>query len=97
MDAAVTINSRLGLISEATLAGRLLDEPELWRMGPEKVMAISAGVVAASIAVATELTEAVLDPARLPHAGLAITRAAIAPARKTLRANARRLAKRQSK
>lgn len=91
MDASWTVQRRMTLLSAAAARGELLAEPEFWRMGPEKVSAAAEGMMAASVALATQWPRLALTPAALSTAGLAVVAEAAKPARRACRANARRL------
>lgn len=87
-DAAVTIERRMSLMGEAAARGTLMSEPEMWRMGPEKLAAFAAGMTAASLAAAQEMQRMSFEPVR---ASAAVLAAAVKPAHRSVRANARRL------
>ena len=91
-NAAITIEARFALIGAAAARGAFLSEPEVWRMGPEKVAAFASGMTAASLAAARQMQRAALDPARL---SAAMYSAAVGPAHKKVRANAKRLSRRR--
>jgi hypothetical protein len=91
LDASVTVQRRMALLSQAAAEGRLLAEPEFWRMGPEKMMAAAEGFTAASIAAASHWPHLAMDPSRLSAMSLAVAHEATRPARTACRANARRL------
>jgi len=90
----VTLQHRFVRIASASANGQLLAEPELWRMGPEKLAAIGAGIYGAAGTMVSEFPRLALDPGRLPRTSVAVARAAAEPARQTVRANANRLSRR---
>jgi hypothetical protein len=96
-NAAVTVSQRMGVMETAALRGRLMTEPEIWRMTSEKMVAAAEGAVAAGFAAATEMPRVAMNPARLPAASLAIAEAALAPARRKVRSNAKRLSRAKSR
>ena len=94
LDAAVTIAARTpGLLLPNSDNAR-----EAARMVEEKIAAASEGVVGASLAWGAFLFASALrggaTPAQFSHALFDVAEAATAPARRTVRANARRLSKR---
>lgn len=70
--------------------GTLATDPELTRMVTEKWSASIAGASAMSTAMVT----AAANPANIMEAGAAVTRAAVTPALRQLKANNRRLRRR---
>lgn len=95
--AAVTVSQRMGVMEAAALQGRLMAEPEIWRMTSEKVVAATEGAMAAGFAAAREMPRVAMNPTRLPSASLAIAEAALAPARRKVRSNAKRLSRSKSR
>ena len=94
LDAAVTIAARTpGLLLPNGENAR-----EAARMVEEKIVAASEGVVGASLAWSAFLFASALrggaTPTQFSHALFDVAEAATAPARRTVRANARRLSKR---
>ena len=92
-DAAVTITARtLGLMQPNSL-----NAPETARMVEEKVMAACQGAVGASLAWGSFLFASALrggaTPSQFSHALIDVAEAAAGPARRKVRANARRLGK----
>ena len=93
-DAGVTVERRLALMAEAAQRGTLLAEPEMWRMGPEKLAALASGMTAAWFAGARQMQALALAPL---NASTAIASAALAPAHRKVRDNARRLVRRRQR
>lgn len=96
-DAAVTIAARTpGLMSPGAE-----NAVEAARMVEEKVVAAAEGAVGASLAWGAFLFTSMLrggaTPTQLSHALFDVAEAAAAPARRTVRANARRLTKRRAR
>jgi hypothetical protein len=93
-DAAVTIAAR----TPGLMRGSLADAPEAARMVEEKVAAAYEGAAQASLAWGRFLFASALrggaTPAQWSHALFDVAEAASAPARRTVRANAKRLGKR---
>ena len=93
LDAATTIAARTPILMSAALTGSPKAMREVQRMVSEKTAAAVQGALAAGHAWTTFwLSLASLNPSVSFHDHLAaITDAALAPARRTCRANARRL------
>ena len=88
----MTVERRLALMAEAARRGTFLAEPEVWRMGPEKVAAFASGMTAAWFAGARQMQALALGSLR---ASTAVASAATAPAHRKVRANARRLGRKR--
>jgi hypothetical protein len=93
LDAAVTIAAR----TPGLLFPSLQSAPEASRMVEEKVAAAFAGAFGASLAWGAFVFASTLrggaTPSQWSHALIDVADAAAAPARRTVRANARRLSK----
>jgi len=95
VDSATTIAARTRMLSSPDLAGSDATARETMRMTQEKFVAVWEGVFGAQMAWGAFLAKAVLGGVRDANdvaRGLAdVSEAAFAPARKKVRANARRL------
>jgi hypothetical protein len=96
-DAALTIAARLPLIAKATRGPAIVPPQELRTMVNEKVAAAMLGTAAASFAWGNFWTRAMFGSIRTPldaaHGLASVAEAAMKPARRTVRANARRLSR----
>ena len=96
-DAAVTIAARLPMIAKASRSPGAPPSPEMQAMVSEKVAAGVQGAAAASFAWGQFWTRAMLGGIRTPidaaHGLANVAAAAMAPAHKKVRANARRLSR----
>ena len=94
-DAAITIAARLPMLARASMTPTAPPSREMRDMVGEKVRAALLGATSGSLAMGQFWMRAMLGGIRTPmdavHGLASVTEAALAPARKTVRANARRL------
>ena len=90
IDTSITLWWRWPILMASGMPSR--DTAELNRMVSEKAAAAMAGMIAAQIE-GMEIATAALAGNRTPHAWTAIAAAALTPALRTVKANARRLHK----
>src|ERR1700754_2339638 len=92
IDTSITLWWRWPILMAAGLPSR--DTAELNRMVSEKAAAAAAGMVAAQ-AEAMQIAARSLTGKKTPHASTAVASAALKPALRTVKANAKRLRKRR--
>src|SRR5690242_512276 len=90
IDTGMTLWWRWPILMAAGTASR--DSAELNRMVAEKAAAATAGMIAAQTQ-AVKIASAALLGKATPHASTAVAAAALRPALRTVKANARRLSK----
>jgi len=92
IDTSITLWWRWPILMAAAMPSR--DSAELNRMVSEKTAAATSGMVAAQ-AEAMRIAAAAVTGKKTPHAATAVAAAALKPALRTVKANAKRLRKKR--